>query len=112
MGGATVTGATSTLGDAGSVGGGMSSGGRSFADFDDEFRQDWQTNYGSSGGRYEDYAPAYRSGYELRGDSQFASSRWEDAEPHVRERWERDNPGSAWDRFKDAVRRGWDRATS
>lgn len=112
-GGATVTGATSTMSDDGSVAGGMSSGGRnSFADYEDEFRQDWQTNYGSSGGRYEDYQPAYRSGYEARGDSQFSSSRWEDAEPRIRERWERDNPGSAWDRFKAAIRRGWDRATS
>ena len=112
MGGATVTGATTTMGDGGSVGGGMRSGRGAFSDYEDEFRQDWQTTYGSAGGRYEDYQPAYRSGYELRGDSQFANSRWEEAEPRIRERWERDNPGSAWERFKAAVRRGWDRATS
>ena len=108
MGGATVTG----VGGEGLNVGSSPSGRRSFSDYEDEFRQDWQTNYGSSGGRYEDYQPAYRSGYEMRGDSQFSSSRWEDAEPHIRQRWERDNPGSAWERFKAAIRRGWERATS
>jgi uncharacterized protein (TIGR02271 family) len=100
LGGATVTGATA------------SGGRRSFSDDEDEFRRDFETQYASSGGRYEDYQPAYRGGYEWRSDSQYSNRDWDDVEPQLRQRWERDYPGSAWERFKAAVRRGWERATS
>jgi len=94
------------------VGGEATSGRRSFADLDDEFRQDYQTNYASSGMSYDDLQPAYRGGYELRGDSRFANSDWDTAEPELRRRWESEHPGSAWERIKAAFRRGWERATS
>ena len=94
------------------MGGGAASSRRSFADLDDEFRQDYQANFASSGLTYEDIQPAYRGGYEMRGDSRFADSDWDTAEPQLRQRWESDHPGSAWERVKAAFRRGWDRATS
>ena len=94
------------------MGGGAASSRRSFADLDDEFRQDYQANFASSGLTYEDIQPAYRGGYEMRGDSRFANSDWDTAEPQLRQRWESDHPGSAWERVKAAFRRGWDRATS
>ena len=97
---------------AGAVGGAATTARRSFADLDDEFRRDFQTNYASSGGTYDQYQPAYRSGYETRGDSRYANREWNDVEPEIRQRWESEHPGSAWERFKAAVRRGWDRATS
>jgi uncharacterized protein (TIGR02271 family) len=99
-------------GVAGAVSGAASGGRRSFADLEDDFRQDYQTNYANSGASYEEIQPAYRGGYELRGDSRFADSDWNDAEPELRQRWESEHPGSAWERVKAAVRRGWDRATS
>ena len=34
------------------------------------------------------------------------------AEPQLRQHWESEHPGSAWERVKAAFRRGWDRATS
>ena len=94
------------------MGGAATSNRRDFADLDDEFRQHYQTNFASSGARYEDFQPAYRGGYEMRGDSRFADTDWDTAEPELRRRWESDNPGSAWERVKAAFRRGWDRATS
>ena len=92
--------------------GGTATNRRDFADFDDEFRRDYQANYASSGGSYEDYQPAYRGGYESRSDSRYADRDWDDAEPELRQRWESEHPGSAWERVKAAVRRGWDKATS
>jgi uncharacterized protein (TIGR02271 family) len=86
-------------------------GQRRFADVDDEFRRDYETHFASAGGSYEDYQPAYRGGYEMRGDSRFAQREWDDAEPDLRQHWESQHPGSAWERVKSAVRRGWDRAT-
>jgi len=94
------------------MGGGATSNRRSFADLDDEFRQDYQANFASSGLSYDDIQPAYRGGYEMRCDSRFANSDWDSAEPELRQRWESDHPGSAWERVKAAFRRGWDRATS
>jgi len=94
------------------MGGAATSGRRSFDDLDDEFRQHYQSNFASSGVSYEDIQPAYRGGYEMRGDSRFANSDWDSAEPELRQRWESEHPGSAWERIKAAFRRGWDRATS
>jgi uncharacterized protein (TIGR02271 family) len=97
----------------GSVSGASTSGGRrSFTELEDEFRSDYQTNFAHTGASYEELQPAYRGGYELRGDSRFADSSWDDVEPDLRQRWESEHPGSAWERVKSAVRRGWDRATS
>ena len=84
----------------------------SSAEFDDSaFRSDWQTRYATSGGRYEDYRPAYEYGHRLRGDTRYADRDWDVLEPEARRDWETRYPDSAWDRFKDAVRRGWERMT-
>jgi len=92
--------------------GGTGSGRRSFDDLDDEFRNDYQTHFASTGATYEELQPAYRGGYELRGDSRYANRQWDDVEPQLRQHWETQHPRSAWERVKAAVRRGWDRATS
>jgi uncharacterized protein (TIGR02271 family) len=85
-------------------------GGRRFDS--DDYRRDWQSNYASLGGAYEDYEPAYRYGYALRDDPRYASRDWSAIEPDVRRDWETRYPGSTWERMKAAVRRGWDRVTS
>ncbi|WP_235970973.1 YsnF/AvaK domain-containing protein [Azohydromonas caseinilytica] len=79
---------------------------------DDYYRRDWQTNYGTLGGRYEDYEPAYRYGHTLRSDARYTGRDWDAIEPDVRRDWETRYPGSTWERMKGAVRRGWDRMTS
>jgi uncharacterized protein (TIGR02271 family) len=76
---------------------------------DADYRRHWQTAYGSSGGRYEDYDAAYRYGSQLAGTERYKTGRWDDIEPDVRKDWEARNPGSAWDKFKDAVRYAMDR---
>lgn len=78
---------------------------------DDEFRQHWQTSHGASGGRYEDYAPAYQYGAQAASSEQFKGHGWTDSEADIRSDWERRNPGSTWDKVKDSVRFGWERMT-
>ena len=80
-------------------------------DADPDYRSHWQTNYGASSGRYEDYEPAYRYGSTLRSDARYRGRDWNDIEPDVRRDWESRHPGSAWDRFKAAVHHGWDKIT-
>jgi len=78
---------------------------------DDEFRRHWQSTYGSSGGRYEDYDDAYRYGTTMAGSDRYKNYQWTDVEPQLRSDWESNHPGSAWDKVKDAVRYGAERVT-
>jgi uncharacterized protein (TIGR02271 family) len=79
------------------------------AEDDADYRRHWQTAYSSLGGRYEDYDSAYRYGTQMAGTDRYRNARWEDVEPDVRRDWEARNPGSAWDKFKDAIRYAMDR---
>ena len=76
----------------------------------EEFRTDFGRDYAGRGLRYEDYEPAYRWGFENA--ESYRGRQWDAAEPDLRRDWERGNPGGDWERFKDAVRRGWDRFTN
>lgn len=80
---------------------------------DDAWRKDWDTNYSSLGGSYDDYAPAYRYGNEMRSSSQYKGRDWNDVESDLRTNWESRNAGgpSTWEKFKAAVRHGWDKIT-
>lgn len=76
---------------------------------DRDFRTHWQTAYGQSGARYEDYDAAYRYGATLGGSDRFRNYRWTDVESDVRSEWETRHPESTWDKVKDAVRYGAER---
>jgi uncharacterized protein (TIGR02271 family) len=78
---------------------------------DSDYRTHWQTAYGQSGGRYEDYDSAYRYGSTMAGSGRYQNSRWEDVEPSMRSDWESSHPESAWEKVKDAVRYGAERVT-
>lgn len=78
---------------------------------DTDFRKHWQSAYGTSGGRYEDYDAAYRYGSTMAGTERFKNYRWEDAEPVMRSDWESNHPESAWEKVKDAVRYGAEKVT-
>jgi len=93
------------------LGAGTSRTGSGTAADDDEFRRHWQSTYGSSGGRYEDYDAAYRYGTTMAGNERYRNYQWHDVEPQLRSDWESNHPGSAWDKVKDAVRYGAERVT-
>lgn len=78
---------------------------------DADFRRHWQTAYGTSGGRYEDYDAAYRYGSTMAGSDRYKNYQWNDVEPQLRSDWESNHPGSTWDKVKDAVRYGAERMT-
>ncbi|MEC4719748.1 YsnF/AvaK domain-containing protein [Noviherbaspirillum sp. CPCC 100848] len=90
---------------------GVTSSGTSRLAGDDEFRRHWQTTYGSSGGRYEDYDDAYRYGTTMAGSDRYKNYQWSEVEPQLRSDWESSHPGSTWDKVKDAVRYGAERVT-
>ena len=60
--------------------------------------------------KYDEYAPAYRTGYE--GRSQYAGQRFDDVESNLKRDYE-NNRGTSplgWDKAKQACRAAWDRA--
>ncbi len=75
--------------------------------YEQDFRSDYETNYAGRGGTYDDYAPAYRYGWDSA--SNYRGRNWDDVEPDLQRDWERNNPGREWTRFKNAARRGWQR---
>ncbi|HXV43182.1 MAG TPA: hypothetical protein VEC96_08970 [Anaerolineae bacterium] len=77
-----------------------------FAVYDPLYRQHYQINYANSGYTYDQYAPAYRYGYDLAVHPSYSSYEWADLEPTARNYWEETNQGT-WDQFKEAVRHAW-----
>ncbi|HEV7815406.1 MAG TPA: YsnF/AvaK domain-containing protein [Janthinobacterium sp.] len=84
----------------------------SASDDDAYFRQHWNSNYASSGGNYDTYAPAYRYGTTMAGEQQYRGRAWDDVAPALQQDWESRNSGSTWEQMKAAVRHGWERITS
>jgi uncharacterized protein (TIGR02271 family) len=83
-------------------------------DDDTYYRNDWQQNYASLGGTYDDYAPAYRYGYDMRRDARYQGRNWDDVESSLRSDWDArygSAGASTWERMKAAVRSGWERMT-
>jgi uncharacterized protein (TIGR02271 family) len=83
------------------------------ADDDSYYRSHFTSTYGSAGGSYDEYAPAYSYGSEMA--NKYRGRPWNDVESDVRTQWEqRDKSGGAstWEKFKAAIRHGWERITS
>ena len=60
--------------------------------------------------RYDDYAPAYRVGYEGYRDFSGRKKSYDEVEADLRRRYEQGNPRIGWDNAKLASRAAWDRA--
>jgi uncharacterized protein (TIGR02271 family) len=75
-----------------------------FDTIDASCRTHFNKNFASSGWDYDSgYSHAYRYGYDLAG----SGKDWNALEPDVRSNWEGRNKGT-WERFKDAIRYGYD----
>lgn len=76
---------------------------------DEYFRSHWEKTY--TGGTYQEYNPAYLYGESMAGSPAYRDKPWEHAEPELRSTWENTYPQSSWEKFKEAVRAGWERVT-
>ena len=73
------------------------------------YRSDFLSRYVIGQCRYEEYAPAYRYGYELANDQRYQNQDWSTVEQSARPDWERRGSGS-WQDFKDSIRYAWEQA--
>lgn len=79
-----------------------------FDDHDTRFRSHFDSNFANNGWDYDSgYSHAYRYGYDLAGSGRD----WSSLEGDVRTNWETRNKGT-WERFKDAIRYGFDQGTN
>jgi hypothetical protein len=88
-------------------------GGASLDD-DSYYRSHFTSNYGSTGGNYDDYAPAYSYGTRMRSDARYQGRQWDEVESDLRTDWEGrygSASGSTWEKMKAAVRHGWEKVT-
>ena len=83
--------------------------GQDFATYTPMFQKHYATAFAGTGAAYAEYEPAYRYGYELRHDERYRGRDWAALEADARRDWER-HPNT-WERFKDAIRYGWDNLT-
>ncbi|MFM0502310.1 hypothetical protein [Paraburkholderia caffeinilytica] len=83
-----------------------------YLEYEEDFRTHYDEQYAAENTRYEDYVPAYRYGAEIGQDARFRDRSWDDVEPEARRHWETTSQDSStWERFKVAVRHGWERVT-
>ena len=82
-----------------------------YLEYEEDFRTHYDEQYAAENARYEDYVPAYRYGAEIGQDARYRDRLWDDVEPEARRHWENTSPDSTWERFKLAVRHGWERVT-
>ena len=76
--------------------------------YEPDFRQNYENNFANSGYGYDQYRPAYRYGFELAKDPRYNGMDWSSLEMQDHRNW---NEGTMvpWNRYKDAVRYGWER---
>ncbi|MBW0445893.1 hypothetical protein [Paraburkholderia phenoliruptrix] len=83
-----------------------------YLEYEEDFRTHYDEQYSADDSRYEDYVPAYRYGAEIGQDVRYRDRAWDDVEPEARRHWESTAADSStWERFKLAVRHGWERVT-
>jgi len=76
--------------------------------YDEDFHNHYQTYFLATGILYEEFEPAYRYGYTLATDPRFENRDWSEIEPEARAYWTNYHSNSPWEKFKDAIRHGWE----
>ncbi len=88
---------------------------RSYADFTDDFRRHYDSEYGDRGRDYADWEPAYRYGYDMAFEPEFAGRDFGSAEEDLRRGYYQRmgypmSDRHVWDDVSGAVRRAYEGA--
>ena len=82
-----------------------------FLEYEEDFRGHYDQQLAKEGARFEDYSGAYHYGAKIGQDIRYRDRTWDEIEPEARRDWEATPNGDTWERFKAAIRHGWDRVT-
>ncbi|MEO8125725.1 MAG: YsnF/AvaK domain-containing protein [Bryobacteraceae bacterium] len=81
-------------------------------DFDADFREDFQNRYAADPNlTYGDFAPAYTFGYDMASHPRYKNKDFDEVSEELKTDYMRQNPNSAWERMKGAIRYGWEKVT-
>jgi hypothetical protein len=72
------------------------------------YRSRWQERAGTAGGTWDQAEPGYRYGWEARNDPQYRDRLWPDVEVDLRRDWEGRYPDRPWDDVREHVREAWE----
>ena len=70
------------------------------SNIDDDFRTHFTNYYGTAGDSYENYAPAYRYGYDMASDPRYKGRNFNEVESILRTDYARRYPSSTWEKIK------------
>ena len=79
------------------------------AQYESEFRKNFEKTYATRGMNYKDVLPVYQYGYKLGKNPKYHKDEWSVVESQIRRDWDQQHYGP-WESLKDAVRTGWERA--
>jgi hypothetical protein len=79
-------------------------------DLTPEIGRGFEQTYGTTSDA-EAMRPAYEYGYMCATDPRYQGKSWDQVENQLRSEYRTSNPESAWEKTKDAVRRGWEKVT-
>jgi uncharacterized protein (TIGR02271 family) len=90
---------------------------RTEVDFDEHYKQargDFERHHastvGTQGGAFEEHEQHYRTGFATGADQRYAGRQFEDVEPELRQGHETAGGGGGWERLREQVRTGFNRA--
>lgn len=79
--------------------------------YDADYRRHYASSLMGSEAAYQVYCPAYEFGSRMADEERYRGRNYADAESDLRREYEASNPGNPWERFKEAIRHGWELAT-
>ena len=82
-----------------------------WADTSQRYQSMWYQQHGEEGGRWEDYEPGYRYGWESANDPRYRGRAWSEVEPELRRDWESRHQDTPWERIGHAIRDAWENLT-
>lgn len=75
----------------------------------DDYREDFDRHYATSGAKYEEYLPAYSFGRKVAMDERYQGRDWQTIEPEIEREYLELYPGM-WVPHREAIRYGYDRS--
>jgi len=92
-------------------GGSVGSSGSRWEDAMPSYRSSWEQQHGAQGGQWEQYEPAYRYGHEMSSNPRYQGRSWQDVEPDLQSNWGTQHRETPWERVKDTIRSMWGGST-